>query len=173
MTGGGLQGYSLVALHNARALQVVSTGCQQELQLHAVNGTLPHLIPVPSNASDDDPCNVTLKAWGSHLLVISGEHISSMSISHSWVRRLHGGQLEQFSLLNSTVTEMDGVEVTAGGVALWQDAKIGTLVNLTLSGPLTSQHLHIQQKVTHFQLASCTINNLHTIRSCYSVIFHS
>ncbi|XP_071543302.1 uncharacterized protein [Panulirus ornatus] len=144
--GGGLQGYSLVALHNARALQVVSTGCQQELQLHAVNGTLPHILPVTSNASSDDPCNMTLKAWESHLLVISGEHINSMSISHSWVKRLHGGQLEHFSLLNSTVTEMDGVEVVGGG-ALWKDVKIGTLVNLTLSGPLTSQHLHIQQKV--------------------------
>ncbi|XP_042209804.1 uncharacterized protein LOC121857743 isoform X2 [Homarus americanus] len=140
--GENIQGYSVVDIRNARRLQVMSTSCGVKLHLNRVTATLPHVTPVTSESH----CSLALRVWQSQLDVVSVKHIKTMNVSHSSINRLHGGQLENLVLINTTVEKLDGLTLTGLG-GFWLNTEVGSMFNLTIRAAFVANDLHIRNKV--------------------------
>ncbi|XP_069178105.1 uncharacterized protein [Procambarus clarkii] len=142
--GAGVKNYRILDFHNCRALKVISLPCGTELRLNATSAALSRVFPVISE--DSTSCSINLTVRHSKLNVVSVAHISTMNVSHSIIRRLHGGQLDNLMMENVTVEEVDGV-VVAGVGGYWHDVNIGSLFNLTIAAPVVAENLRLREKL--------------------------
>lgn len=144
--GDSIKPYRVLNIRNARDVRILSLNCGTELQLQWSSAFLPHILPITSGDSKP-PCTIAVSAWHSKLEVVSVAHIDTMNISHSTVSRLHGGQLQNLVLVNSTVEELDGLLLSGDG-ASWQDVSIGSLFNITIVSPISASKVRLREKVS-------------------------
>lgn len=140
IVGEDIDTFNVVEVRNANSLLVSSTGCQTDLRLENVNATLPHLTPLLGN--ETRTCNITISAKNSSLNVVWAKNINSLNATTSTIKRIHGGQLDNFVLTESSVEEMDEVEIVGRG-AVWKKSLFLGSISVTLKAPLTSSNINL------------------------------